>query len=134
MKKLLVFMILALVLLGCADNSLKSTPASQVSEKLINLESAVVVFGQSTCAACTDYKPVLQEVLKNYPNVPIMYVETDKDNRSDVTSLVERFLPEATVTPITYFFVNGELVGFERGAFRYSQLKAFLVEKGYISE
>lgn len=134
MKKILIFIVLVLVLFGCADNSFKSTPASQVSEKLLNLESVVVVFGQSTCAACTDYKPVLQEIIKNYPNVPIVYVETDKDNRSDVTSLVERFLPDATVTPITYFFVDGELVGFERGAFRYSQLKGFLVEKGYISE
>lgn len=134
MKKILIFIVLVLVLFGCADNSFKSTPASQVSEKLLNLESVVVVFGQSTCAACSDYKPVLQEIIKNYPNVPIVYVETDKDNRSDVTSLVERFLPDATVTPITYFFVDGELVGFERGAFRYSQLKGFLVEKGYISE
>jgi thiol-disulfide isomerase/thioredoxin len=134
MKKILILIILALVLFGCADNSFKITPASQVSEKLINLESAVVVFGQSTCAACTDYKPVLQEILKNYPNVPIMYVESDKDNRSDVTALVESFLPDATVTPITYFFVDGELVGIEIGAFRYSQLKGFLIEKGFISE
>lgn len=134
MKKLLILLTLTLALMGCANDSLKSTPAADVTEKLVNLESTIVIFGQSTCSACTEYKAVLKEVIKNYPNVPINYVEFDKDNSSDVASLTQTYLPNATVTPITYFFVDGTLVRQEVGYFRYSQLKSFLVETGFISE
>jgi predicted bacteriocin transport accessory protein len=134
MKKLLILLALTLALMGCANDSFKSTPAADVTEKLVNLESAIVVFGQSTCSACTEYKPVLQEVIKNYPDTPIYYVETDKDDSGDVATLTQTYLPNATVTPITYFFVDGVLVRQEVGYFRYSQLKSFLVETGFISE
>jgi thiol-disulfide isomerase/thioredoxin len=134
MKKLLIVLVVALALIGCTSDSFKATPAAQVSEKLVNMESTIVVFGQSTCSACIEYKAVLREVLKNYPQVPIHYVESDKDNSSNVSNLVQTYLPDANVTPITYFFVNGTLVRQEIGYFRYSQLKAFLIETGYISE
>ncbi|MBS3991795.1 MAG: thioredoxin family protein [Erysipelothrix sp.] len=134
MKKLLILLALTLALMGCANESFKSTPAAQVTSKLVNLESAIIVFGQSTCSACTEFKPVLEEVIKNYPNTPIYYVETDKDNSSDVATLTQTYLPNATVTPITYFFVDGVLVRQEVGYFRYSQLKSFLIETGFISE
>ena len=134
MKRLLILTFLSGILMGCSNNSFKITPAAEVTERLSNLETLVVVFGQSTCAACTDYKIVLQEIKNNFPDLPLVYVETDKDNRGDVTTLVERFLPNATVTPITYFFVEGVLVGQERGAFRYSQLRGFLSDKGLINE
>lgn len=134
MKKIIALIVLALTLVGCASTGFKATPAKEVSEKLVNLEDVIVVFGQSTCAACTEYKVVLEELMKNYPDLPLVYVETDKDNRSDVAALVEAYLPNATVTPITYFFIDGTLVGQETGAFRYSQLKGFLTDKGFISE
>lgn len=134
MKKIIVMVGIALVLFGCVDNSFKITPAAEVTQRLVNLESIVVVFGQSTCAACTDYKLVLQEVRNQFPDLPLFYVETDKDVRDDVTRLVQEFLPNANVTPITYFFIDGVLVGQERGAFRYSQLVGFLREKGFITE
>lgn len=134
MKKIMVLIVLALVLFGCVNDTFKITPAAEVTQRLVNLETLVVVFGQSTCAACTDYKLVLQEVRDNFPDLPLFYVETDKDTREDVVALVEGFLPNATVTPITYFFVDGVLVGQERGAFRFSQLRGFLLEKGFITE
>lgn len=134
MKKLLILLTLTLALMGCANDSFKATPAADVTEKLVNLESVIVVFGQSTCSACIEYKAVLKEVLKNYPNVPLVYVETDKDNSNDVTTLTQTYLPNATVTPITYFFVEGALEKQEVGYFRYSQLKSFLIEIGFINE
>lgn len=134
MKKLIILITIILFLTGCANDSFKPTPAAEVTEKLTNLESTVVVFGQSTCSACTEYKVVLREILQNYPNVPLFYVETDKDNSGDVSFLIQTYLPNATVTPITYFFVDGTLVKQEVGFFRYSQLKSFLIETGFISE
>ena len=111
MKKLLIALfVMMMVLSGCSsDKGLEIIPAKDVIERLENDETMVVVIGQSQCSACIAYKPILEELLKNY-TVNLAYVELDKDVSEDVVALIETFLLEAEATPTTYFFKDGELV------------------------
>lgn len=109
-KTIVVLFVMIAMLSGCSsDEGLKNTPAKEVVERLDNAESMVVVIGQSQCGACIEYKPILEEIIKNY-TVNLVYVEFDTDNAEDVSVLIEKHLIEADRTPTTYFFKDGELV------------------------
>lgn len=133
MKKLTVILfVMMMVLSGCSsDDGLEKVKAEKVMERLDNDESLVVVIGQSTCSACIQYIPVLEEVIKNYA-VNLAYVEIDSDDKDDVTQLVEDHLKEANATPTTYFFKDGELVKMMVGYFDYRQTKDMFESNGFL--
>jgi predicted bacteriocin transport accessory protein len=135
MKKIIgLLVVMMIVLSGCSsDKGLEKVEAKSVIERLDNDESLVVVIGQSTCSACLQYIPVLEEVIKNY-TVNLAYVEIDKDNKDDVSQLVEDYLIEANATPTTYFFEKGELVGRMVGYFDYRETKKMLESNGFLEE
>jgi thiol-disulfide isomerase/thioredoxin len=133
MKKITVILfVMMMVLSGCSsEKGLEKAEAKNVIERLNNDESLVVVIGQSTCSACLQYIPVLEEVEKNY-TINLAYVEVDQDDKDDVTQLVEEYLIEANATPTTYFFEKGELVGMMVGYFDYRETKEMLESKGFL--
>ena len=134
MKKITVAVLLSFFLLlqGCTPASgLPIVKAQQVVQRLENKETLVVIIGQSTCSACIQYKPIIEEILNNY-DVNLAYVEWDKDNRDDVTELVINHLIEANATPTTYIFIDGELTFTRVGLMDYRQLKALLQQEGFI--
>lgn len=135
MKKILLVGSLFMILLsGCAndDEILNIQPAADVIEMLEEDATVVVVIGQTTCGACIQYKPVLEELLTNY-DFDLIYVELDLDNRDDLAVLVEDYLLEANATPTTYVFVEGERVDMIVGYMDYRTTKAFF-EKNNIIE
>ncbi|PKM86620.1 MAG: hypothetical protein CVU85_07585 [Firmicutes bacterium HGW-Firmicutes-10] len=127
MKKLVVIGLLLLtVFAGCTTSEdVTSIKASEAIRRLDAAESMVLVIGISTCSACKEYKPVVREIVKNY-GVQIFYVELDSDVKTDVNSLIEKYLVEARWTPTTYIFKNGVLVESKTGAIKYSMLKDWL--------
>lgn len=133
MKKItiLLFMMM-MVLSGCSSNkSLAIIPAKDVTKRLDNSESLVVVIGQSNCSACIQYKPVLEEILKNY-TVNLTYVEMDKDVIEDVKALIDKYLLEANATPTTYLFKDGKLINTFVGYFDYRETKNMLETNGFL--
>lgn len=121
-----------MVLSGCSSNkSLAIIPAKDVTKRLDNSESLVVVIGQSNCSACIQYKPVLEEILKNY-TVNLTYVEMDKDVIEDVKALIDKYLLEANATPTTYLFKDGKLINTFVGYFDYRETKNMLETNGFL--
>lgn len=134
MKKIIVVVsVMLLMLVGCSnsDEVLPFKSAAQVNDMLDNNATVVVVIGQTTCGACIQYKPVLEELITNY-NFEMAYVELDKDKNDDVQQLVNDHLLEASATPTTYVFVDGERVAMVVGYMDYRQTKAFFEEHNVI--
>lgn len=135
MKKIFIFLALFMVLLsGCSNNddgAINIVSASDVIDTLDDNANIVVIIGQTTCAACIQYKPVLDELLTNY-DFDLMYVELDKDNNSDLTELVDNYLIEASATPTTYVFKEGVRVDMFVGYMDYRTTKSFLERNGVI--
>lgn len=123
-----------ILLSGCSndDDILNIQSAADVIEMLEDDATMVVVIGQTTCGACIQYKPVLEELLTNY-DFDLTYVELDLDNRDDLAILVDDYLVEANATPTTYVFVEGERVDMIVGYMDYRTTKAFF-EKNNIIE
>lgn len=134
MKKIVVVLsVMLLMLVGCSNNDevLPFKSAAQVNDMLDNNATVVVVIGQTTCGACIQYKPVLEELVTNY-DFEMAYVELDKDKNDDVQQLVNDHLLEASATPSTYVFVDGERVAMVVGYMDYRQTKAFFEEHNVI--
>src|SRR5690554_4395068 len=134
MKKIIVVLsVMLLMLVGCSNNDevLPFKSAAQVNDMLDNNATVVVVIGQTTCGACIQYKPVLEELVTNY-DFEMAYVELDKDKNDDVQQLVNDHLLEASATPTTYVFVDGERVAMVVGYMDYRQTKAFFEEHNVI--
>ena len=133
MKRLVLFSILMImVLTGCAkEEALPIVSSRQIITRLEANETLVVVIGQTTCGACIQYKPVLEEMLNNY-DFPMAYVELDKDNRNDINELIDNHLLAASATPTTYVFIDGELIVSYVGYMDYRVLKARLEDNGLI--
>ncbi len=134
MKKIIVVVsVMLLMLVGCSnsDEVLPFKSAAQVNDMLDNNATVVVVIGQTTCGACIQYKPVLEELITNY-DFEMAYVELDKDKNDDVQQLVNDHLLEASATPTTYVFVDGERVAMVVGYMDYRQTKAFFEEHNVI--
>ncbi len=134
MKKIIVVVsVMLLMLVGCSNNDevLPFKSAAQVNDMLDNNATVVVVIGQTTCGACIQYKPVLEELVTNY-DFEMAYVELDKDKNDDVQQLVNDHLLEASATPTTYVFVDGERVAMVVGYMDYRQTKAFFEEHNVI--
>ncbi len=133
MKRLIIsLLVLSVLLVGCSSNDgFPIVSAKDVTAKLDANENLVVVIGQTTCAACISYKPVLQELLNNY-DFEFAYIELDKDNRENINELVEKHLKEASVTPTTYIFIDGELVSSVLGYIDYRTTKALLEANGFV--
>lgn len=134
MKKIIVVVsVMLLMLVGCSnsDEVLPFKSAAQVNDMLDNNATVVVVIGQTTCGACIQYKPVLEELITNY-DFEMAYVELDKDKNDDVQQLVNDHLLEASATPTTYVFVDGERVAMVIGYMDYRQTKAFFEEHNVI--
>jgi len=131
-KSIYLILILILVLVGCGTRSnYKSIKATEATAMLDNMDSIVLVIGLSSCAACRSYKPVVEELVKNY-DIVIYYVELDTDNRTDVTNLINKHLIEALYTPTTYIFKEGVLVDSVIGDIEYRRLKTWLEGNGVI--
>ena len=74
---------------------------------------------------------MLEELVTNY-DFEMAYVELDKDKNDDVQQLVNDHLLEASATPSTYVFVDGERVAMVVGYMDYRQTKAFFEEHNVI--
>lgn len=141
MKKVLVLLLLSIFLASCSSASKKEInyiSSVEAMEKMDNKESFFLVIGQSTCAGCIAYKPVLEELAAN-KNVDIFYVETDTEgaksgnDRANVIKLFEEYLEDKiNTTPTTIYVNQGAMETYEVGPVRYTQLIEWYQDKGLL--
>ena len=114
-KKGLILVIICLVILIGAfvtdrvlsKDYLIELKYNEVMEKVNNKESFVLLFSQTTCSHCAQYKPKLSKVAKEY-KVKIYYLEVDLLSEKQEKKLKEHFSYNST--PVTLFINDGDEV------------------------
>ena len=112
-KKAIILVIICLIVLVGAiladrilgESYLEEIKYDKMMEKLNNKDSFVVLFSQTTCSHCMDFKPKLAKVAKNY-KIKIYYLETDLLDSDTTIELKKQF--SFSGTPTTIFVINGE--------------------------
>lgn len=106
---LLIFLILLISILLISkittkqEGKLIETNYKEIQKKADNKDSFILLVSQSTCSHCAEYKPILQNIAKNY-NLNIYYIDYDTDKNG------EKFLKEYNLngsTPMTIFIDKG---------------------------
>ena len=78
---------------------------SEMKKKIDDKDSFIVLFSQTTCSHCMDFKPKLEKVA-NDTGIKIYYLETDLLSEDEYTDLKKDF--SFSGTPTTVFIINGE--------------------------
>lgn len=140
MKKIiLITLILVGILAGCSSNTstnkIKYVGTDELMEKLDNKESFFLVIGNSTCSACIQYKPTLEELVKN-KDVELFYLEVDTEgaksdaHRENVVNFFENYLEDkVNSTPSTIYFSEGKMDELRVGLVKYSDLTQWFESK-----
>ena len=84
---------------------LKEIKYAELITKIEKRESLVVLFSQTTCTHCMDFKPKLERVANKY-KIKIYYLETDLLDEETSKELKTKF--SFSGTPTTVFITNGE--------------------------
>ena len=116
------------------ENRLIELTYDELSEKINNKETFILVITQTDCSHCEEYKPVLKQVLFDYD---ITAYEIDQKKISEEEKNNLKNIANISGTPTTVFIVNGEerqtsdrLVGSASRSKIIDRLKAM----GYINE
>ncbi len=123
MQKNKVFIILIIVILGVAvgaliwgsislqkkekieEEHLIELNYEELMEKIDNKESFILLFSQTTCSHCEQYRPTLKKVLVEY-DLYAYEIATDLLSKEENAKLKD--VANVTGTPTTVFIVNGE--------------------------
>ena len=100
-------------------------------------EKAIVVLGQTGCGACTAFKPVINEIAKEY-DLTIYFVNlTDWTKREtyDLMGSLSYFKErESFGTPLTLILENGDNISEQEGHNSKAATIEFLKKEGFIKE
>lgn len=104
--KLCLIMISILFITGCGGNKyLKKIDYKEYHKMLDNKESFVLEIMRTNCSACQNFKPKLEEVVKEY-KVKVYYIDTDDlDEKTQ-----DKIFNETGIsgTPTVIFYKNGK--------------------------
>jgi len=88
----------------------------------------MVQFGKTECVWCEHMAPYLKEIKATHPNVPIYYINTDKDILGAINSNVE-------VLPTSVFWdEEGKEIGRYEGYLLPEQIMELLVKYGVLDK
>lgn len=111
-KAIIVIIICFILLIGgfigdriISKSNLQEIKYDKMMEKVKNKDSFVVLFSQTTCHHCKDFKPKLAKVANEF-NITMYYLETDLLDEETHNELKKSF--NFSGTPTTIFIVNGE--------------------------
>lgn len=143
-KRLLAGIFTMLLLTACSSNEIKVISAEDAVKKIDNGETMMLVVGSTTCHACQSFDPILEEVQKNYADVPLVKVYIDDEDpvtvegEADPVRVQFKELESKTVampsTPTVLFIKDGKLVDNFVGSKEYAKVIAKLKTNGFISE
>ena len=87
------------------DSYLVELTYAELAEKVKNKESFVLVYTQTTCAHCHDYKPILKRTLAKV-ELTAYEIVLDKLSKEDKAKLND--IANVSGTPTTVFIQNGQ--------------------------
>lgn len=137
MKKIFLVLIILMLAIGCSSaKTMTEVTATQLIEKFDKKESFVFVVASTTCAACLEAKPVLEEVV-NKKGADILIWEIDKEVRDgdkvneEGKKRMEKVLgtyleDKVNSTPTLVVIKDGKLVDMKAGLAQYIQYIDFL--------
>ena len=137
MKKILVFLFIALLLFGCGSSKkMTDISAQQLIEKFDKKESFVLVVASTTCAACLEAKPILNEIVDK-KGVDILIWEIDKEVRNGdnvneegkerMSKVLDQYLEnQVNSTPTLVVVKDGKVLNTKAGLAQYIQYIEFL--------
>jgi len=131
MKKLLsllaVFFI-AFAVVGCGgNNEVPEITPQQVSEKMANGETFIMVGSSTTCPHCHAYAPTLLEYKAEHPDLDVVKVQIDQINDQTTRSnFINAFV--ITGTPTTIVIRDGRMVASRAGNITLEDLTNFVNE------
>ncbi|MCI9233610.1 MAG: thioredoxin family protein [Bacilli bacterium] len=100
-------------------------------------EKSIIVIGQTGCGACTSFKPIINDIAKEY-NITIYFVNlTDWTKREsyDLMSSLSYFKDrESFGTPLMLILENGDNIGEQEGYNKKDTTIDFLRNQGFIKE
>lgn len=119
MKKLmgiLTILFIAVGLSACGGSSkVAKVQPSDIAKKVEAKETFITIVSSSTCAACKEFAPVVEEFAKNNDKLTIVDVETDKiSDTEQKTKFVNTY--SISSTPTILFFKDGKIVGSKEGS------------------
>lgn len=109
MKKIMMILVLLIAcisLTGCGENAyIKEITLDEFNQKLENKETFILEVMSTTCSACKDFAPKLEEVTNKY-KVTVYQLNTHNMSDEDYTSFSERYIVKST--PTLLFFNDGQ--------------------------
>lgn len=51
-----------------------------IEDKINNNKMVLVYFGGNSCGVCVDLKPKIENLLKEYPNIKLVYIDAEKSH------------------------------------------------------
>ena len=143
--RLLVLMILMFLLVACGaknegnggnvKDKLRYLEVNQISEKLENDDSFILVAGDDMCPACADYKKTLNKFIEDY-EVDIYYLEIkgkamSSEEKTEILDFrSDKLLDDRLASPTTYRINEGKVIDNELGAIKEGDLYNFFVGRG----
>lgn len=144
-KKILIISIILIILASIGgflyykknnDNKeyLKLIEFAELQEKINNQDTFILVLTRTDCVHCSEYKPILKNILKEY-NITAYQVEIDLLSSEEKGQLKD--IANISGTPTTIFIENGKENGLYNrivGTSTTSKIKERLKKMGYIKE
>lgn len=87
------------------ENRLIELNFDELTEKIENKETFILVITQTDCSHCAEYKPVLEKVLLDH-KLTAYEIDEKKLDEKEMSKLKE--IANISGTPTTVFIVNGE--------------------------
>lgn len=137
MKKIFLALIILMLTIGCSSTKkMTEVTASQLIEKFDKKESFAFVVASTTCAACLEARPVLEEVV-NKKGADLLIWEIDKEVRDGdkvneegkerMQKVLGTYLEDKVdSTPTLVVIKDGKLVDMKAGLAQYIQYVDFL--------
>lgn len=136
-KNKVVFIVATLIILFVVSIALTPTPTEYVIEDASLSEwiaatnedkYTIVTLAQTTCGACTAFKPSVQKFAETY-DVEWYWFEVNLMEQSEFDKLGEMF-PDFQGTPYTAVMKNGKVTGKINGAADYSSIAPAIKQAG----
>lgn len=88
------------------EGELKKITYKEITTKIENEDTFILIVSKSTCSHCATYKPKIKTIAKDY-NIDIYYIDYDTENEETQKQLLKNLNLDGS-TPITMFFENGK--------------------------
>lgn len=119
------------------DSNLTFIDYEKYKEILAAKEKSIVVLGQTGCGACTSFKPIINEIAKEY-GITIYFANLTDWNQSEISKLMDSLSyfkeRESFGTPLTLILENGDNIAEQQGYNSKETTVSFFQKNGFIKE